>query len=68
MAGKKDHLTHQQLMRQLSLCNIKIKAHSGTMRLKKGKLPQHDWEALVRALKRLENEKAEINRALRKAK
>ena len=68
MPHKKDHLTHQQLMRQLSLCNIKIKAHSSTMRLKKGKLPRDDWEALVRALKRLEDEKAEINKALRKSK
>ena len=59
------HRTHQQLMTKLDICLSKIKAQERIMKQSRGKVDSHDWESLVRALKRLEKEKKDLNRKLR---
>ena len=59
------HRTHQQLMTKLDICLSKIKAQERIMKQSRGKVDTHDWEALVRALKRLEKEKKDLNCKIR---
>lgn len=59
---------HQNLMVGLSIINKRIAAQEAHLREIKGKVKQQKWEAQVRKLKRLVNEKEEIQRRIRRIK
>jgi pantothenate kinase len=66
MARHRDpHRSHQQLMTKLDICLGKIKAQERIMKARHGKVDSHDWESLVRILKRLQREKEDINRKIK---
>lgn len=63
--AKDHHRKHQQLMQELTILNARIRGHEMHMRKVQGKISGHEWEDLVRGLKKLSEKKETLNRKIR---
>lgn len=63
--AKDHHRKHQQLMQELDILVSRIRGHEAHMRKVRGKASAHEWEDLVRGLKKLSEKKEALNRKIR---
>lgn len=68
MKHRDPHRKHQQLMQELAILGPRIRAFEKHMTKARGKVSQHDWENLVRDLKKLIGKREGIQEQIRKLK